>query len=256
MADWDKYIASARCRLAELQQCPPEPSDDMVRAVAHAATIERFKIGPHKEAEWVRDVAARLQKAHDAMDAEDSRWKSLLRDAYGDCYGRQADYDVHWLRWLDRCPCSMRNAVLQLWAPFDSMPEQIRRADTEVIKRIRMFRKQIPPYVSKQPPSQSSLLGPGPTLLMTSVLVTKLGVCRFPVYRPRAFGHAYSRSGYRSFGRGSNVKKLPQHELVGKLYRHALDFLDKLIEEARERGFHLRDRLEAGNLVHVLDPGR
>ena len=234
MADWDKYIASARCRLAELQQCPPEPSDDMVRAVAHAATIERFKIGPHKEAEWVRDVAARLQKAHDAMDAEDSKWKSLLREAYSDCYGRRSEYDGHWLQWLDSEPCSMRSAVLQLWAPLDR-----RCADTEVIKRIRTFREQILPDVTES-------WGPGRILLMTSVLVTKLGVCRFPVYRHRAFRDAYSQSGYGSHRRGSDV---------GELYRHALGFLDKLIEEARKRELPLLDRLDAGNIVHVLDSG-
>ena len=67
-----------------------------------------------------------------------------------------------------------------------------------------------------------------------------LDVEQYPPYKTEAFKLAYERTGYDSLEQGADE---------AALYEHALDFLDRFIEEAKHRGLELRHRLDAQSLV-------
>ena len=64
---------------------------------------------------------------------------------------------------------------------------------------------------------------------------------RYPPFKIRAFREAYERTGYDMPERGADE---------AALYEHALDFLDRLIEEASKRGLSLRHRLDAQTIAY------
>ena len=81
---------------------------------------------------------------------------------------------------------------------------------------------------------------------LVSVLLMGLDVQKYPPFRTRTFESAYKRTGYGPPDPNADA---------AALYEHALAFLDRFIDEAKERGLTLRHRLDAQSLVWVLHNG-
>ena len=85
--------------------------------------------------------------------------------------------------------------------------------------------------------------GPGTRMNVASVLLMGLDAEHCVPFMKTVFENAYDSTGYvRPDSRADEVA----------LYEHALDFLDRFIEEASERGLKLRHRLDAQSVVWVL----
>ena len=80
-----------------------------------------------------------------------------------------------------------------------------------------------------------------------SVLLMGLDVRQYPPFTITIFNEAYDITGF-----GQPVSGADEAEL----YRHSLDFLDRFIEEAAERGLNLRHRLDAQSVVWALQDRR
>ena len=78
-----------------------------------------------------------------------------------------------------------------------------------------------------------------------SVLLMGLDAENYPPYRVRLFTEAYRRTGYPTPDRQADE---------ADVYEHAWGFLDRFIDEARERGVELRHRLDAQSVVWQI-PG-
>ena len=78
-----------------------------------------------------------------------------------------------------------------------------------------------------------------------SVLLMGLDIAEYPPFRVTTFDRAYERAGYYPRERVADETEL---------YNHALDFLDRFIEEAAQRDLHLRHRLDAQSVVWIIVP--
>ena len=85
--------------------------------------------------------------------------------------------------------------------------------------------------------------GPGTRTTLASVLLMGLDVEQYPPFRVTPFSKAYQQTGYGDPERGASE---------AETYEHALDFLDRFIEEASERGLPLRHRLDAQSLLWAI----
>ena len=101
-----------------------------------------------------------------------------------------------------------------------------------VIDRIRPFSNILPRAVASRP---------GATTNLASVLLMGLDAEQYPPFKITAFMGAYERTGYDMPERGADE---------AELYKHALGFLDRLIEEASKRGLPLNHRLDAQTVAY------
>ena len=123
--------------------------------------------------------------------------------------------------WINDSPEVASKALKALWAP-DYSP---------VSRRIDAFASLLP---------NSATSGAGSRTTVTSVLLMGLDVESFPPFRTTIFSKAYEQTGY-----GQPEKDADE----AGLYEHALGFLDRFIDEARERGLTLRHRLDAQSVI-------
>ena len=113
-----------------------------------------------------------------------------------------------------------------------------------VAKRVRIFSDLLPVSgTTREGNYPMGIRGAGTRMSIISVLLMGLDVEQYPPFKVSVFSAAYKRTGYDHPPRGAN-------EVV--LYEHALGFLDRFIEEARSRGVHLRDRLDAQSVVWMI----
>ena len=91
-------------------------------------------------------------------------------------------------------------------------------------------------------PAQASS-GPGTRTTLASVLLMGLDVEQYPPFRVTPFGKAYQQTGYGDPERGASE---------AEIYEHALEFLDRFIEEASRRDLAMRHRLDAQSLVWAI----
>lgn len=85
--------------------------------------------------------------------------------------------------------------------------------------------------------------GTGSRATLASVLLMGLDAERYPPFRTTPFGKAYQETGYGG---------PPRDATAAEVYDHALEFLDRFIEEASERGLAITNRLEAQSLVWAI----
>ena len=78
--------------------------------------------------------------------------------------------------------------------------------------------------------------GPGTRASLASFLQLAVDPSTFPFYRPTLFANSYELLGFP--GPRSSADEAAH-------YAHALTFLDRVLEESRDRGLMLRDRLDA-----------
>ena len=126
--------------------------------------------------------------------------------------------------WIDESSDEALEALKAIWADDES----------SVSKRIQDFTAIFPQEVTG---------GLGTRMTTISQLLMGLDVEQFPPFRVTAFDDAYKRTGY---------EPRPEDADEAALYEHALGFLDRFIEEARQRGLPVRHRLDAQSLVWII----
>ena len=139
-------------------------------------------------------------------------------------------------KWWDEEPGTVAVALRDLWGLYDGSSDGLPSRD-EVFTRIRRFAKKLP-CVDK------NLRRPGGRLGLISALLIRISAEHYPPFKVRMFTTAYELTGH---------PKPPNDADEATLYKHALEFLDKFVEEARARGLEWpRNLLEAESVVHML----
>jgi len=126
------------------------------------------------------------------------------------------------------------DALRELWARDNRSPKQI-PPEEAVIARVRSFADRLPQDVV------GGVRSRGSRLRVISVLLMALDAEQYPPFKITEFHETYELLGY---------PKTPERADEAEMYEHALRFLDRLMEEAKERRFDRpRNRLEAQSVV-------
>ncbi len=172
------------------------------------------------------EIGGKIALARDAALAGANDWSNLVKSAiagnliFGILQARFRD-------WITESPDDALQALQAIW----------KRDPSSVSARIRSFCGLFP---------RSVISGKGTRLNVISVLLMGLEVKRNPPFRVNPFSKAYESTGYDQPARDSDE---------AAMYEHSLGFLDRLIEEAADRGLTLRDRLDAQGVVWQLQGG-
>ena len=191
-----------------------------------------------KELNYKMETEQGLEAVRRAVlaETEDSGWVDLLRKnplhkhLNKLCYRRRLD---RLLSWTEEDRTGARDALRRLWAD-DSGTATTNASTEETLERIRVFVDELPPGIGR----------PGGNMTVTSVLLMARGAERHPPFGLKVFEETYEKIGHPSPGKVDEVA----------LYKHALEFLDRLIEESEKYGLDLpTNRLEAQSVVWALE---
>ena len=173
------------------------------------------------------DLAEALTSAREAL-LRDGDWLTLVNAAIR----HRQNNIIHWrnqsklTKWIDDNAAEANSALSELWSEDDRTPGD----------RVRSFDVILPETVFPRK-------AVGTRLNAASYLMMGIDAQRYPPYRQRLFRGAYQRLGYPQSAAGD----------VGSEYEYALDFLDRVREEARRRGMDRPStRLDAQSVVWHL----
>ena len=203
------------------------PWDEFVRRAQ--AYVETGRLDS-EEIDYKLKLAGKLAEVRKAVVTGADNWADRLKLSLA---GKNSNLiDWHLTSALDQWCVGRSDEVLAalqaIWTQ-DNSP---------VSKRIRTFSEMLPRRV---------VSGKGSRMNVASVLLMGLDVEKYPPFRTTTFKRAYERTGYGLPD--------PNADEVS-LYEHALAFLDRFVDEAKERGLTLRHRLDAQSLVWVIGSGR
>ena len=176
---------------------------------------ERFKL----------DLGKALARARAALLRDERDWPTLAKAAIA----HKQNIIINWRNhskltdWIDGNVDEALDALSGMWSEDDRTPGD----------RIRAFDGSLPESVFSRGAT-------GTRLNVASYFMMGIDPQRYPPYRRKPFRAAYERLSY------------PQSSVAdsGGEYEHALDFLDRVLEEARRRGMDWPDtRLEAQSVV-------
>ncbi len=196
------------------------PWDEFVRRARVIVNTGRLE----EEIGYKLRAGERLAEAKEAVLGDAANWADLVKRGIG---GGNLVFRIAQARfrgWIDESRSDALSALTALWA----------RDDSDVASRISNFCRLLP---------TSAASDPGTRTTVASVLLMGLDAEQFPSFGANVFDTAYQFTGYDGPEAGSE-------EAV--IYGHALGFLDRLIEEASERGLELRNRLDAQALVWAI----
>ena len=178
------------------------------------------------EIEYKVEINRKAATAREAvLDGADD-WAALTKSCLGGNIIHFTQQD-NFRRWLDASPGDALNALRAIWT----------RDDLSVSERARTFSSLFPRSVTS---------GPGTRMNVISVLLMGFDVEQYPPFRITLFVKAYDLTGYGRPEQGADE---------AALYEYALGFLDRFIKEAKERGLHLRHRLDAQSVAWMIqDP--
>ena len=179
------------------------------------------------------EIGANTATARNAALSGDGNWGDLLSSAL------IPEHPISWRgyvlpnfnQWCIDHPNQALRALKSIWTEDETSE------DESIPKRISDFCSQFPTEV---------VSGPGTRTTIVSALMMGLHVEQYPPFRTMKFQDAYKFTGFDQ----------PQSNTDESiLYRHALSFLDRLIEEAEERGlvWPYRNRLAAQSVVWQVD---
>ena len=177
-------------------------------------TLEIDEIG------YKKDIAERLDAARDAVLNNAEEWADMVKSGMSG----NIVYPVQQAKfrdWLDSSSHDARRALEALWTPID----------INIADRIRGFCKQFP---------NTQVSGPGTRMNIVSQLLMGVDVEMYPPFKITTFNNAYDRTGYD--------RPEPKTD-EAELYVHALGFLDRFIDEAKQRDVELRHRLDAQSVM-------
>ena len=169
------------------------------------------------------DTGGKLAAARRAVIQGADDWPALVKSGVG---GILIHYIVQakFRDWIDAQPDDARFALQMLWEGAEDDPGE----------RIAAFCELLPDRVTS---------GTGSRATLASVLLMGMDVEQLPPFRVTPFAKAYQQTGY-----GEPVKDANEADV----YEHALEFLDRFIEEASERQLAITNRLEAQSLVWAI----
>ena len=195
------------------------PWDEFIRRAKRYCAAEELQPGKNYKV----GIGRRLEKARSAVLAEADDWATLvIRGLTSNLVNR---FSLIWFRnWINGSPAEALRALQELWAENNASVDQ----------RIRAFSNGFPPSVMR---------GLGTRMNVISVLLMGLDFKQYPPFRVTAFNDTYDRVGYDRPQRGVDE---------AAMYEHALDFLDRFIEEAGERGLPVPNRLDAQSFVWLV----
>ena len=231
--DVDRTLRRIRSRL-EAQQGSVDFYDPAIRAQWDVAFqpdlwvdflnrarryLSSDRLGPD-ETDYKMAIASRLREARAAVLGRFDSWERLVKRGIGGnlINGIQ---QARFRDWIDESPDEALAALQVIWADGDS----------SLAKRIQDFCGLMP---------RSAASGPGVRANVISVLLMGLDAERYPPFRITRFEKAYDLTGYGRPPAGSDE---------AALYEHALDFLDRFIEEASANGLEICNRLDAQGIV-------
>ena len=179
-----------------------------------------------EEIEYKLDIGSKLAAArHAVIDEADGGGDLVKRGIGGNLVNRFEQ--TKFRGWIDESPEESMFALQMLWEGDEDNPDE----------RISSFCELLPSHASG---------GPGNRTTLSSVLLMGLNVEQYPPFRVGVFNSGYQQTGY-----GEPEAAAGEAEL----YRWALDFLDRFIEEASNRGLELRHRLDAQSVLWALTMG-
>ena len=169
------------------------------------------------------EIGRKLAKARQAVLAGTDGWSDLVKRGIA---GNLLHHMEQWKfrHWIYDYPDDALSALRAIW----------RNDASSVAERVRGYCDMFP---------QSTSSGTGTRTSVASVLLMGLDAQQYPPFRVTAFSQAYQLTGY-------DQPDLRSDEAA--LYEHALDFLDRFIQEAADRGLTLRHRLDAQSVVWAI----
>ena len=212
------------------------PWDEFInRANVYLTTGELDK----QEVDYKLRLAHKIAKARQAVLLDtnitndwQNQLKNALEDEENNLIHRQFSLPP-FIDWLDDHSTNAREALKLLWG----LPENQTTAE-----KVQEFADQITALMQNEKP-----ISPGVRANIISVLLMGINAEDYPPYQSSPFRWAYKQTGY---------PPQPMGAPAGEQYAHALRFLDQFIEEADQRGVHLRHRLDAQSVVWALHAGR
>ena len=176
-----------------------------------------------EEIEYKVKIGKKLREAREAVLAGTAGWGNLVKSGIAG----NLIFSINQAKfrdWIDASPEDALIALRAIWA--HDLPSVYDR---------------IGAYYDLHP--HPEIGGPGTRMNVASVLLMGLDVEHYVPFMKTVFENAYDSTGYvRPDSRADEVA----------LYEHALDFLDRFIEEASERGLKLRHRLAAQSVVWAI----
>ena len=175
------------------------------------------------EVEYKLEISSKLVAARSALMDNADGWAELVKRGIGGNLVFSVE-QKKFRDWIDESSDDARFALQMLWKGDEDQPSE----------RIDSFCELLPAQASS---------GPGTRTTLASVLLMGLDVEQYPPFRVTPFSKAYQQTGYGDPERGASE---------AETYEHALDFLDRFIEEASERGLAMRHRLDAQSLLWAI----
>ena len=175
------------------------------------------------EIEYKLEISGKLVAARNAVMDRADGWAELVKRGIGGNLVFSVE-QKKFRDWIDESSDDALFALQMLWGGDEDEPSG----------RIDSFCKLLP-----APASSSS----GTRTTLASVLLMGLDVEQYPPFRVTPFGKAYRQTSYGDPAQGASE---------AETYEHALEFLDRFIEEASGRGLPLRHRLEAQSLLWAI----
>lgn len=158
-----------------------------------------------------------------STDPTDNRWMRTLEGAF---FHKDNNLIYHraqraFLNWCNSDPDEAGRALSLLWEDEEDPPN-------------------LAPYFQR---TESIPNSPGHEISIASFLLFGRDETRFPIYRAEPYQLAYRLT---RFGGDPATD-----DRTGR-YQHALSFLDRIVNEAADRGLQLRDRLDAQGLLFAV----
>ena len=175
------------------------------------------------EVDYKLETGGKLATARLAVMEGADGWINLVKSGIGGNLIHRIE-QTKFRDWMDSSSDDALFALQMLWEGDEDDPSE----------RIGSFCELLPPEASR---------GTGTRTTLASVLLMGLDTEQYPPYRITPFDKAYQQTGYGEPARGTTE---------AEIYEHALEFLDRFIEEAAERGLTLRHRLDGQSLVWAI----
>ncbi len=190
------------------------------------------------EMEYKLRIAEKIAEARDAVLTGASDWREILKPVYRRNYNNLVDWRDEGVlsTWVDGSPDDALGAMQALWAEDDTPIN-----DRIILDRIREFVPRVQPPYLPGPSYHDNFKGTGTRLRLIAALLMALDPLEYPPFKTTEFRNAYKRTGHPMPPKGADE---------ADTYKHALEFLDKLVERAAALGLAgPSNRLEAQSVV-------
>ena len=205
---------------------PDDGSDDVWDELVHWV---RYFVGrpdfEKNERDYKIRLGAEFAHARQSVLAGDSNWLQKLEAGFKSKDNNLSRWNQHnrYLDWLRANPVGGLASIQALWNEDDHLAA-------------------IEKWSEATPKAATS--GAGSRTMFASLLLLGVDATQYPPFKPTVLDNGYRLVGLPSGERSDESKR----------YQTALDFFDRIVEECRQRGVQLRDRLDAqGALWAILN---